>query len=513
MTLCPGSHSWRWILILLPVFLIPEGNLWGQKTRKIEILNADITAFDKALGDDARKLIGNVQLRHEGSLMYCDSAYFYPASYSVEAYSRVRIEQGDTLFLYGDRLNYNGNTRFARIRDHVKLIDKETVLTTTYIDYDRDKDMAYYLGGGEITNGDNTLTSLKGTYYTKDKVFYFKDSVVIVNPDYHIYSDTLRYDTDTEIAYFYGPTEIIGEDNYIYCEGGWYDTRNDVSLVNRRALLKTDERILKGDSLYYERDKGYGRARHHVELTDTVQQVILRGNFGEYFEESEYAMLTDSALMIQIDKGDSLFVHADTLISSLNPDPELTDDSRLLRAYYKVKIYRKDLQGMCDSLVYIEHDSTFHFIGTPVLWSDENQLTASKIEIITRNQELQEMRLLGVAMMVSQVDTVRFNQIRGKTMTGHFVKNKLVKIDVNGNGQTIYYTVDQGEVIGGMKTECSDMIIYLKDNKLSRVNWLEKPSGTFYPLKLFPETETRLPDFKWMDSWRPVDSLDVYRWE
>jgi len=511
MTHLSAGRNRHWILLILAVLLLQGGKLHAQKNRKIEILNADITAFDKTLGDDARKLIGNVRLRHEGSLMFCDSAYFYPSTYSVEAFSQVRIEQGDTLFLYGDRLNYNGNTKFARIRDHVKLINKDTELTTSYIDYDRTKDMAYYLGGGVITNAENTLTSKKGTYYTKNEIFYFKDSVVIVNPDYNIYSDTLRYDTETEIAYFYGPTEIIGKDNYIYCEGGWYDTKLNTSLVNKNALLKTDERILKGDSLYYEREIGYGRALNNVEMIDTARQVILKGNFGEYFEKKEYAMLTDRALMIQIDKGDSLFVHADTLISQINTDAG--DDSRLLKAFYRVKLYRTDVQGMCDSLVYIEQDSTFHFFGSPALWSDENQLTSSKIEISTRDQELDEIRLLGIAMMSSQVDSVHFNQVRGKSMTGHFILNKLVQIDVNGNGQTIYYTVDQGILIGGMKTECSDLIIYLKDNRVSRVNYVEKPTGIFYPLNLFPVSEALLPDFKWLESFRPVNSQDVFRWE
>jgi len=506
-----GKPYWHRILVILAAVMLPGTVLFSQNTRKIEILNADITAFDKGLGADARKLLGNVCLKHEGSLMYCDSAYFYPSTYSVEAFSRVKIEQGDTLFLYGDKLDYDGNRKFAKIRNNVKLINKETVLVTSYIDYDRTKDMAYYLGGGVITNGDNQLTSRKGTYYTKDEIFYFKDSVVIVNPDYNIYSDTLRYDTDTEIAYFYGPTEIIGEDNYIYCEGGWYDTQNNTSLVNKNALLRTEDRTLKGDSLYYERENGYGLARHHVEMVDTARSVILKGNFGEYFEKREYAMLTDSALMIQIDKGDSMFVHADTLISSINPDVD--DESRLLKAFFHVKIFRQDVQGMCDSLVYIEHDSTFHFFGDPALWSDENQLTASKIEITTKDQELEEIRLLGISMMVSQVDSFRFNQVRGKSMTGHFVKNKLARIDVNGNGQTVYYTVDEGIVIGGMRTVCSDLIIYLNNNKVSRVNYVEKPDGVFYPVLLFPENEALLPDFKWLDSWRPLDSSDVFRWE
>ena len=90
-------------------------------------------------------------------------------------------------------------------------------------------------------------------------------------------------------------------------------------------------------------------------------------------------------------------------------------------------------------------------------------------------------------------------------MTGYFNDNKLTRINVSGNGQTIYYAVDEEVIVGANKTECSDLMIYLKDNKISKVNYITKPEGTYYPLNLFPAEEAQLSDFKWVEQWRPVD--------
>jgi lipopolysaccharide export system protein LptA len=362
-----------------------------------------------------------------------------------------------------------------------------------------------------ITEGDNRLTSEQGYYNTNTEVFNFKDSVVIVNPDYNIYSDTLEYNTKTGISYFFGPTEIIGEENYLYCESGWYDTDKDISLLNKNAYLENESRTLRGDTLYYDRNTGFGRARSNVELFDSTQNVILRGNYGIYYEEEQLATLTDSALMIQVDGPDSLFIHADTL-RSIADTASLTD-TKILLAYYKVKIYRHDIQGMCDSLAYIEKDSIFHLYGSPIIWADENQITATKIELKTRNEQLHRIFLRDIALLISQEDTAKYNQIRGKSMTGYFRNNDLVRMDVTGNGQTIYYAEDQGVIIGANRAECSDLIIYLEDNKVKKVNYLVQPSGQYYPLDLFPENQRKLDGFSWNEEWRPLRFSDVYIWK
>lgn len=499
------------ILPAIFLLLLAFNALPAQQTTQIEILNADLSGPDKSLGKGALKLLGNVQLKHDDAIMSCDSAYYYTKTYSMDAFSNVTIEQGDTLFLYGDKAHYEGKTKIAQIRNNVKLIDDSTVLVTDHLDYNRETEIAYYLDGGVINEGDNELTSGQGYYYTNTEVFYFKDSVVIINPDYTIYSDTLKYNTVTGVSYFYGPTEIIGEDNYLYCEGGWYDTDKDISLLDKNAFLKREGRTLRGDTLYYERDTGFGRAESNVELFDSAQNVYLKGNHGIYYEMEELATLTDSALMIQVDGPDSLFVHADTLRSIA--DTSSASDNNILLAYYKVKIFRNDIQGMCDSLAYIEKDSIFHLYGSPIIWADENQINASKIELTTRNEELYRIYLRDIALLISKEDSIKYNQIRGKLMVGHFRNNDLVKLDVTGNGQTVYYAEDQGQIIGVNRAECSDLTIFLVDNKVKRVNYLVKPSGKYYPLEVFPENQRYLDGFSWNEEWRPLKRNDVYKWK
>ena len=483
----------------------------GQRVTSLEIMNAELTAYDIKIGKDARKLVGDVKVKHEDVIMYCDSAYFYPSTSSVDAFSNVKVIQGDTLTLTGDRVQYNGITRLARVRNNVKLVNNEIVLLTDSLNYYRDEEIATYMGGGILTQEDNRLTSGRGKFFVDTEIFHFMDSVVITNPQYTIYTDSLKYDTQLEISYFYGPTEIINDERYIYCEKGWYDTKSEISFVTDNAYLEEEGRTLKGDTLYYESATGFGRANSNVELIDTAENMILKGNYGLYYSDQDYALVTDSALMIQVDGTDTMYVHADTLRSLQNPDTLV--DSRILKAYYKVKIYRTDIQVMCDSLIYIEADSTFDFFGEPVLWSDENQLTASHIRVLMVDQHLHRMDLTGVAFVTSQKDSVKFDQMRGKEMTGYFTNNKLSRIFVKGNGQTIYYAEDRDVIVGVNKTECTDLIIYLKNNKITKVNYMTKPNGTYYPLELLPPEASRLSDFKWVSEWRPMNYLDVFRWK
>ncbi len=498
---------------VLRIFLIltmwQSGIILAQDTKIIIIDNADITEFDNTGGVQRSRLLGNVKFNHGDAFMSCDSAHFFPEQNLLNAFSKVHIWRGDTLDLYGDFLKYKGNDRKAEIRRNVTLDDTENHLTTDNIDYDLNNDLGYYFNGGRIENGENTLISNYGYYYSREKLFFFKDSVIITNPDYIMYSDTLKYNTVSKVAYFLGPTDIISDENFIYCENGWYDTERNISQFNKNAFLQNKEKILKGDSIYYERESGLGKAFINVELIDTVQNLVLLGNYAIYEEISEYAMLTDSALMIQIDNRDSLFIHADTIKSVADTIPE----KKLIKAYNHVKIYRSDLQGKCDSLVYAEADSIFRLFGEPVLWSEENQLTAEFISIETRASALYKIDMKSAAFIISMEDTSRYNQIKGRDMQGWFKNNQLYLIDVNGNGQTVYYAKDKGELQGVNKAESATLKIYLKEKKIDRINFVTKPDATYYPLEKFPPADSRLENFRWFGEYRPVSRYDTFRWK
>jgi lipopolysaccharide export system protein LptA len=479
--------------------------VFAQVPKQVE-QTADYMEFDQNIAGGAYRLISNVRFTHEGAQMYCDSAYYYPGSNSLDAFSRVHINQADTMNLYGEFLHYDGNTRIAQVRRNVRLVGRNTKLTTRALDFDLGRNIGYYTSHADIESGDNQLSSQQGYYYSNQSMYYFRDSVILRNPDYTMYSDTLKYNTTTNIAYFFGPTEIIGDSSYIHCEDGWYNTETNKSMLKEKALVKNKKQIIKGDSLYYERETGYGEGFSNIELFDEEQNIILRGNHAFINQKEDRALMTDSALFIYITQDDSVYVHADTLRAM--PD---SAGNRQLRAYYGVKVYKTDLQGICDSLFYSASDSILRLFQQPVLWSGLNQLSAEYIEIWTKNRQIDQLHLQRLAFIINQEDSAKFNQIKGKSMIGYFRNNELYKIVTKGNGQTVYYAKDKNELIGVNIAESSDLTIWLKKNKPDKIAFNVKPTGTLYPLNIAPKEELILKDFKWLDNLRPKNRNDIFR--
>jgi len=496
-------------ILLLILLSLNSYQVYAQKRTRVEILNSDSLLFERKAGTSLKRLIGNVELEHEGIRLFCDSAYMFDDRNLVVAYHNVHIKQGDSLHIYGDYLRYKGDIRIAEFRENVVLIDKETTVETDSMNYDLNNNIGYYFNGGEIHNKEDTLISGQGYYYSQQKLFVFEDSVIIQNPEYTILSDTLHYSNSTEISYFFGPSQIIGDSTYIYCENGWYDGQNDISQFNENAFIILPRKTIQGDSLFYDNRNGYGQAFKNVMLHDSTQNIILQGNFAEYQKYPEKAMITDSAVFIQYSETDTLFVHADTLRS----DPDSSGSYQVLRAYYKVKLFKDDLQGKCDSLSYSYSDSVIQLHRNPILWSEENQLTSDFIEIHTRNETLDFIEMHKSAFIVSQEDSGRFNQIKGKNMIGYFRDGQLYKIDVIGNGQTIYYAIEENEIVGVNQAESSNITIHIKDKKIYRIKMITQPDGVLNPLEYVNESELYLKGFSWLDSDRPKTKSDIFKWE
>jgi lipopolysaccharide export system protein LptA len=489
-----------------------------KKKRRIDIENADLYTYDEKIKANAERLIGNVRLRHIDVLMFCDSAYSYRDSNMVDAFGNVHIVQGDTLNLYGNKLNYNGDNKLAKVRGNVKLIDKSITLTTEALDFDLASNVGYYTTGGKIVDTANVLTSITGKYYSNDNLFFFKDSVVLTNKDFILRADTLKYNSRTERAFIVGPTTITGtkSEGVLYSEDGWYDTRTNVSELYKASKITNKDQILEGDTLFYDRTTGNGRGKHRVLLTDTTNKVFIRGKYGIYNEKSKIAFVTDSAMFIQYGEKDTLYMHADTL--QTKPDTtfiqkdtsKVKSDAKFFMAYRKVRFFKTDLQGECDSLSYQMKDSTIYMFYDPVLWSQKNQMTAEKIQYISKNPDPDIARLEKNAFIIMSEDSMRFNQISGKLIVGQIFDNKLRYADVNGNAQTLYYLKENNNYTGMNRLTSSKIKIHLKENQIDTIRFFPKPEGKTIPLKELKPLETRLGGFIWRESERPVNKEDLY---
>ena len=500
----------KYIIPLL--FLITTFGINAQKRAKVKIVKANLGQQRAELGPNVRLLIGNVVLKHENTLMHCDSAYFhdYKDSTFIQAFNHVHIIQNDSIHLYGDYLTYNSLEGIARVRENVRIVKTDITVLTEYLDYHRVENFGYYFNGGEVLSGQNTLISDLGYYYPDWSEVHFKDSVVVNNPQYTIFSDTLKYHTVTEVASILGPTFINSDNNLIYSEDGFYDTKNDVAQLfkdEKQSYVQGTENLLLGDTIYYNRQLGIGEAFSNFELHDTTNNMIITGDYGFYNELTKYALATQRAELQQIYQKDTLYLHADTLQAI----PLNEEDSRLVKAYYNVKFFRKDMQGRCDSMVYDFRDSTNTFYNNPVIWAQDNQMTAQTIKLFSRNNALYKAELNNSAFIIAPEDSLSYNQIKGRNMVGHIRNNEIYRIDVDGNGQTIYYPKDQEAVIGVNRAESSNLTIFLRDRRITGIKLRTDPSGNLNPPYFLPDTDVKLQGFIWLDAIRPKNRWDIFK--
>lgn len=509
----------KFIFLLVGAFFVTYSPVLGQESssskKKIELIRADYQDFSVDIHPDAQRLLGNVIMQHEDVVMHCDSAYLYDSSNSMDAFGNVHVVQGDSLSLYGDMLKYSANSKTAEVFDNIRMVDNDMTLTTNYLIHNLRSNVAIYLNGGKIVSNenDNVLTSLRGEYYSETDYFFFRDSVVLVNPTYTIYTDSLWFNSNTEIAYFIGPTEIISESNYIYCENGWSDTRKNISQFNKNAyIISEDSQRMEGDSLYYDQNLGYGEAFSNVQITDTINDYVINGHYAIHYDESGESIVTDRAVLTLIEGTDSLYLHGDTLFSIKD-----SAENYVIHAYHQVKFFRHDMQGKCDSLIYQKADSTIIMYTDPIIWSEENQISGELITLFLKEGGIDKMVVNQDSFITAEAGENQYNQIKGNLLTGYFTEGQLTKVNVEGNGETVYYakeeaTADEPEEkdIGMNRLICSDIIIHLEKSEVKGIVFIDMPSGTLFPIDQIPAGDDKLKGFRWDPIFRPFEKEDIF---
>ncbi|MCQ2226704.1 MAG: hypothetical protein MJZ01_02200 [Bacteroidales bacterium] len=496
------------VVCLLAAMPFMRGEAQRQQPVRIKIERADVLRHDDKIGKNTQSLNGNVILSHQHTFLHCDSAYMYNDSNVVVAYGNVHVIQNDSIHLYGNRITYFGNTNLAKVRENVRANKGNTWLYTEYLDYDKSLDKAYFYDGGKVVNGDNVLTSDNGLYFPNTNDVYFKDNVVGTSPKCDMVSDTMRYNTKSEIITILGPTTIVNSDSTIVkSHDGWYNTQTEEANLLDNSIVITGQKTLTGKRIFYDKRNGIGRVWNDMVLADTVDNMTLHGDYGFYNEKTGAALATRNAQMIHVYQRDTLYMHADTL----QIEPLDADSSRLIKAYHWVKFFRSDIQGRCDSLVFDFRDSIATMYKTPIIWAQDNQMTANEIKLFTKNQAIYKSELIDAAFIISPEDTIGYNQIKGKLMTGHIRNNELYRIDVSGNGQTLYYPKDDKVIIGINRAESSDMTIWMNKKKISNITMRVSPSGNMNPPFLLGENECKLAGFSWLEDYKPKCREDIFK--
>ena len=486
-----------------------------EKIKEIEF-SADRIKYVQEIKGGAQRLIGNVQFIHEGVIITCDSAYRFDNN-SIEAYDHIMIRKGDSLRITGDKLAYDGNTKLAKIQGKVLCVEKDMTLSTDELNFDVKKSIASYYNGGTITSKNNTLKSKHGYYDSPSKMLSFRYGVVLQNPEYKMECDTLKYHTLSKIAYFLGPTTINSKKNKLFCENGWYNTTTEKCMISKNAKIESMPNTLSSDSLFYDRKLGYGKAYSRVVLSDTTQKFILKGNLAETFEKKGISIFSQNPKLIQPLKKDTLYLKADSIVSYENRfvikqgEKKITIDSSSIKLFHSIRFFKKDLMGMADSAVYTYSDSSLNLFKSPVIWSDSSQATAKTIKIITTKNNVKYMELLGNAFFILMEDSLKFNQLSGKTVKAFFKNDSLDRIILSGNAKAIYYMKNEKKkFIGVNQTECKEIrASFKKGGALKNVSFLDKPSSKITPIADSDPEKLRLKGFIWLEKYKPKNKEEI----
>jgi lipopolysaccharide export system protein LptA len=498
------------LLFLCWVLFLPAqtGNKsTGGSRKQIQVKNADKLTYDESL-NDAKILSGNVLCEHEGALLYCDTAYIYSETNKMIARGHILITKGDSITVTGDRLLYDGKTKIATLENNVKCVEKDMTLTTNLLTFDVGASIANYYNGGTIVNKENTLVSKNGHYYSSTKEATFHYDVVLTNPDYKMNSDTLKYKIPTRTSYFLGPSIILSKSDYIYCENGWYDTNKEKAAFSKNALLVTSQQKLKGDSLIYDRSLKYGKAFGNVTMIDTSQRSIIYGDYVEYRELKSEALVTKNAIYARILEEDTVFIAADTLYHI-----DLDSVNNFLNAFHHVKVFKKDLQAICDSATMNTKDSLMILFNTPVLWSTNSQATSRLIKVDIGKSKIKGFHLEGQAFLIQQVDSLnkdKFNQLTAKAIDGIIIEDTIRRVIATTNAEVLYYPKNKAKAVGLNKTTCTEIYMWFKNGDIEKVTMKPKTVGNIDPLKDVDIENAKIKGYNWQYNKRPLSRYELH---
>lgn len=508
------------LFLAFSIFLVNTG-MYAQ-AKKIDYTS------DRTLKDETKypgaiilsKVDNQVHFIHEGIQIWADQAIHYDEANFFKAYGNVRMQQGDTVTMQSNYAEYNGTTQFAFASGNVLMSRPQTSLQTDSLFFDRVKQQAYYRSGGTVRDTASVLTSRIGRYYLEEDKYSFLSEVKLTNPDYVMNSEQLDFYSESGHAYFYGPTTIVGESSTVYAERGFYDTREDKGYFVKNSRIDYENRVLEGDSLYFNRNKAFASATNNIKVTDTLNKSLITGHYAEVFRERDSVFITNRAVAATLQDKDSIFIHSDTIMITGKPE------NRIIRGFYDVRMFKSDMSGKSDS-VYLNQKagitklinltrgsvSSIDVRRNPVIWSGLNQMTGDTIHILSNpeTEQLDSLKVFYNAFLIQKDSIEGFNQVKGKELTGLFVNNELHQVDITKNTESLYYLRnDEKELIGINKTLSSSIKIMFEEEEIEYIDYINKVDGTLNPPEEFPENARKLTGFNWRGDEQLLTKDDLF---
>jgi len=490
----------RHIVVFACVFATTVSSAFGQDKVKYKA-SGSMDVF-KLKGEKVQRLIDNVVFTQKTTTIYCDSAFFYKKRNSMEAFGRVRIVD-DSVTITSKNLFYNGNTRKAELRNNVIYTKGFTRLTTDNLDYDMDAEIGHYFEGGKLQDTTNILTSKIGYFYAQQNFATFKTNVILTAPDYILKSENLHYNTLTKVATTPGATEIITESGQtkLDADGGEFRTVIDQSIFVD-GKVETPNNFLEGDDLFFDNLKKYYKAEGNVKLIAKDKDIIIIGDEGYNDEANTISKIYGNPVMKRIMENDTFYISADTLVY-IESD---IDSLKRILAYSNVKMFKTTMQGLADSISYFLSDSLIFMYEDPILWNRNNQIEGDTIRMEISENSIKRMFLRRNSFLTSQDTILNYNQIKGRNMTANFVNGDIDNVDVNGNGEVIYYALAEGDslLMGMNRILCSNLKLLFQKRSLKNIRAYVQPEARFIPPHELTADVQKLDGFLWQGESRPT---------
>ena len=613
----------------------------GQKDSLVRLIEANAAKLIDRDGVVLRKIEGPARFLHNNTYLLCDTAIWDVNTNIIDAIGNVQIIQDGTC-LIGESLKYIVESNLAQFRgSKVTLMDKDNnMLCTHNLDYNTKDSVATFFGGGSLRSKDGEIIeSLDGTYDSKINLFVFYNSVELFSDSLFAKSTRMEYDSNKNVAYF-GPSTIGWKgDNMLEANGGEYAREREIVTFEKNAYLFSKEQEVWGDKIVYNRRSGDAQLYGNIQITDTVQSVLMFADKATYQREpleiiltqrpaiamySEqngnrdtiYASASDSiryytkpfaeldsaaiaaakarkGVMIidpmkeieklrqeklkearsgrkegreenagnsstrssgrssgrsssqaniyagqrapefpspQLDEQQSPIEQQDSIPSAGKESMQQIDstailaerelDAQIMRhdtctvtfveAWHNIKLYGKDYQGVCDSLIYTGIDSIARLYIEPVLWSDaKNQFLSDSIFIQIRNDSLYKADFINNAFIITQEDTVHYNQIKSTEMMAYFKKNDIWRFDALGGASLIFYMEEDSTYTMINQKECKILSALIKERKIERIRYYDQLKSDLLPIYDLPINKQRLRGFKWLEERRPKSREEV----
>ena len=502
-------------------------------------LVSDVLFYDGT--DQLARARHNVILTHNQMRLYCDSldydrlyelGYFFNGGRLVDGDNTLESEWGQ----------YSPPTHEAVFNYNVDMRTPKSTLVSDTLHYNTETGWARIVGPSNVDNGDNHIYSENGSYDTRGERVYLLDRSIVSNKGISIEADSLYYQSDSTLSKGFGNVVYIDRDNrnelrgnyLLYSDSlGYAEAADSAMCVD---YSQPDTFYIHADTFklftyYYDLDSLQAVQAHQDSLLaakrkkqspDSLSLALMSDSLRATLPDSLRATLPDSLHAslpdsLRASSPDSLFAShtpfaTDTLAATPAPAP-VDSTWREVRAYNHVRAYRRDIQAVCDSMVFISKDSCMTMYKDPILWQEGQQLLGEEIKAWVNDSTIDSTHVIRQALSVERVDSMCYNQVTGALMRSFFVKGQMDRSIVEGNVLVNYFPFDEDSLMIGMiHAEGTLLQLFMGKKSVDQIKFIGQVDGCMHPLALIQPNVRYLENFQWFDYVRPVSKEDIFHW-